>query len=66
MMGGGHESQKDHKVDVPAMETALMTISFLTLAVFLIKLVLVGVNRTMSIKKNFYSNLISVVCSPSE
>lgn len=30
-----------HEMDFPSAETALMTISFLTLAVFLIKLVLV-------------------------
>lgn len=40
MMGGG-----GHDMDFPSNETALMTISILTFAVFLIKLVLVR-NRT--------------------
>lgn len=35
-------SNNNHEMDFPSAETALMTISFLTLAVFLIKLVLVS------------------------
>lgn len=33
-----------HGFEIPSSEIALLTISFLTLAVFLIKLVLVGIN----------------------
>lgn len=36
-------SGHSHSMDFPSAETALMTISFLTLAVFLIKLVLVRI-----------------------
>lgn len=40
-------------MDYPTAETALMTISFLTLAVFLIKLVLVSVSNE-SVNKNTF------------
>lgn len=42
-----------HGMDHPTAETALMTISFLTLAVFLIKLVLVSVSNG-SVNKNTF------------
>jgi hypothetical protein len=42
--GGGH----DTGLDFPSAEGALMTISFLTFAVFLIKLVLVGDDMTFN------------------
>lgn len=38
-------------MEFPSAETALMTISFLTLAVFLIKLVLVCIYSTESVQK---------------
>lgn len=48
-------SPKGHDMDFPSAETALMTISFLTLAVFLIKLVLVSVRKFSC---HFYDILI--------
>lgn len=39
-----------HEMDFPSAETALMTISFLTLAVFLIKLVLVRITAILLLK----------------
>ncbi|XP_055308621.1 uncharacterized protein LOC129572635 isoform X2 [Sitodiplosis mosellana] len=41
-------SPSNHEMDFPSAETALMTISFLTLAVFLIKLVLQVINTIKS------------------
>lgn len=47
-------SPSSHEMDFPSAETALMTISFLTLAVFLIKLVLV---RKVSSISNIFENI---------
>lgn len=48
-------SNSNHEMDFPSTETALMTISFLTLAVFLIKLVLVSIlNYYLLFSYNFF------------
>lgn len=43
-----------HEMDFPSAETALMTISFLTLAVFLIKLVLVRITAILLFNKKYF------------